>query len=49
MNKPVDKEAAEKVIAVLGPLWTASSDEKVWEAAKYAANSLRTVAGITIK
>jgi len=42
----VDKEAAEKVIGVLGALWTASADKKVQAAAHYAANALRDAVGI---
>ncbi|USG65146.1 M23 family metallopeptidase [Brevibacillus ruminantium] len=42
----VDKDAAEKVIAVLGALWTASSDKQVQAAAHYAANALRDEVGI---
>lgn len=47
MNNKVDKEAAKKVIGILGALWNASADEKVKIAAHYAANSLREAAGIT--
>lgn len=46
MEKSVDKEAAEKVIGVLGALWTASADQKVKDAAHFAADALRDVAGI---
>lgn len=42
----VDKEAAEKVIGVLGALWMASADKQVQAAAHYAANALRDAAGI---
>lgn len=49
-NKPtsgaLDKAAAEKVIAVLGALWTASGDKLVQAAAHHAANSLRDATGI---
>lgn len=49
-NRPVEniveKAAAEKVIAVLGALWSASADKSVQVAANYAANSLRDVVGI---
>lgn len=45
-DNPVDKEAAEKVIGILGALWTASSDKCVQVAANYAANSLRDAVGI---
>ena len=48
MNNPVDKEAAEKVIGVLGALWTASSDEKVRAAAHHAANALRDASYIPL-
>lgn len=41
VDKSVDKQAAEKVIAVLGALWTASGDEQVQEAAHFAADALR--------
>lgn len=43
---PIDKDAAEKVINVLGALWTASGDKKVQDAAHYAANALRDAVGI---
>jgi len=46
VNNSVDKEAAEKVISVLGSLWMASADKKVQDAAHYAANALRDAAGI---
>lgn len=46
VNNPVDKAAAEKVIGVLGALWTASGDKQVQTAAHYAANALRDAAGI---
>uniref|UniRef100_UPI00037E522B glycoside hydrolase domain-containing protein n=1 Tax=Brevibacillus massiliensis TaxID=1118054 RepID=UPI00037E522B len=46
VEKLVDKAAAEKVIGLLGALWTASPDEKVRTAANYAANALRDAAGI---
>ncbi|MED1850367.1 glycoside hydrolase family 25 protein [Brevibacillus borstelensis] len=46
VDNPVDKSAAEKVIAVLGALWTASADKQVQEAAHFAANALRDAAGI---
>jgi len=46
VEKAVDKTAAEKVIGVLGALWTASADKQVQEAAHYAANALRDAAGI---
>ncbi|MBO8162357.1 MAG: N-acetylmuramoyl-L-alanine amidase [Brevibacillus sp.] len=42
----VDKEAAQKVINLLGALWMASADELVQAAAHYAANALRDAAGI---
>ncbi|USG67462.1 glycoside hydrolase family 73 protein [Brevibacillus ruminantium] len=42
----VEKHAAEKVIAVLGAIWTASADKQVQAAAHYAANALRKAAGI---
>jgi len=45
-NGAVDKAAAEKVIALLGALWTASADKSVQAAAHHAANSLRDAAGI---
>lgn len=49
-EKPVsiklDKESAEKVIGVLGALWTATSDQKVKDATHYAANALRDAVGI---
>lgn len=46
VEKPVDKAAAEKVIAVLGALWMASADKQVQAAAHYAACALRDAAGI---
>ncbi|WP_309479062.1 DUF1906 domain-containing protein [Brevibacillus agri] len=46
VDKTVDKAAAEKVIGVLGALWTASGDKQVQAAAHYAANALRDAAGI---
>lgn len=46
VNNQVDKAAAEKVIGVLGALWTASADKSVQVAANYAANSLRDAVGI---
>lgn len=46
VNNPIDREAAEKVIAVLGALWTASADKLVQAAAHHAANSLRDATGI---
>jgi hypothetical protein len=46
VNSQIDKAAAEKVIGVLGALWTASSDKQVQAAAHFAANSLRDAAGI---
>ncbi|MEJ8546637.1 DUF1906 domain-containing protein [Brevibacillus borstelensis] len=46
VNNTIDKAAAEKVIGVLGALWTASSDKQVQAAAHFAANSLRDAAGI---
>ena len=42
----MDKDAAEKVIAVLGALWMATDNAKVRDAAHYAANALRDAAGI---
>ncbi|MED1949005.1 N-acetylmuramoyl-L-alanine amidase family protein [Brevibacillus centrosporus] len=42
----MDKEAAQKVIDVLGALYMASADKEVQEAAHYAADKLREVAGI---
>lgn len=46
VNNPIDKEAAEKVIAVLGALWMAIADKQVQAAANHAANALRDAAGI---
>lgn len=46
VSNTVDKAAAEKVISVLGALWTASADKQVQAAAHYAANTLRDAAGI---
>lgn len=45
----INKEAAEKVIAVLGALYNASADQAVKDAAHYAANALREAAGIEVK
>lgn len=42
----MDREAAEKVIAVLGALYMASDNAQVREAAHLAANALRDAAGI---
>lgn len=42
----MDKDAAEKVIAVLGALYMATDNAKVREAAHCAANALRDAAGI---
>ncbi|HAJ4019695.1 TPA: hypothetical protein HLT81_24795 [Escherichia coli] len=47
MNNKVDKDAAKKVIGILGALWMASSDEKVRAAAHFAANALREASEIT--
>lgn len=46
VSNTVDKAAAEKVISVLGALWTASADKQVQEAAHFAANALRDAVGI---
>ncbi|MFA4137704.1 MULTISPECIES: DUF1906 domain-containing protein [unclassified Brevibacillus] len=46
VNNKLEKESAEKVIGVLGALWTASLDPKVRDAAHYAADALRDAAGI---
>lgn len=46
LESTVDIEAAEKVIGVLGALWTASADKQVQAAAHHAANSLRDAVGI---
>ncbi|HZG81503.1 MAG TPA: N-acetylmuramoyl-L-alanine amidase [Brevibacillus sp.] len=46
VENPVDKSGAEKVIGLLGALWTASDDKSVQAAAHYAANALRDGAGI---
>lgn len=46
VNNKIDKESAEKVIGVLGALWTASPDPKVRDAAHYVADVLREAAGI---
>ncbi|UFJ40105.1 N-acetylmuramoyl-L-alanine amidase [Brevibacillus humidisoli] len=46
VDNAVDREAAEKVIGVLGALWIASADKKVQDAAHYAASALRNAAGI---
>ncbi|WP_429843931.1 hypothetical protein [Brevibacillus sp. FIR094] len=47
MNTKLDKESAEKVIGVLGALWTASPDPKVRDAAHYAAKAFRDAVGIS--
>jgi Domain of unknown function (DUF1906) len=49
VSNPLDKAAAEKVIAVLGALWMASADKQVQTAANYAANALRDAAGIPLQ
>jgi len=46
VNNKIDKESAEKVIAVLGALYMACDDVQVQGAAHYAANALRESAGI---
>lgn len=46
VNIQIEKAAAEKVIAVLGALWSASADKPVREAAHYAADALRAASGI---
>lgn len=46
VENPVDKSGAEKVIGLLGALWTASADKSVQVAANYAANALRDATGI---
>lgn len=49
VNNQIDREAAEKVIGVLGALWSASLDKQVQAAAHFAANSLRDAVGIQEK
>lgn len=48
VNNKIDKEAAEKVIAVLGALYMAFDDVQVQNAAHYAANALRKISGIPV-
>jgi N-acetylmuramoyl-L-alanine amidase CwlA len=42
----LDKEAAQKVIGILGALYNATNDQNVKDAAHYAADALRDAAGI---
>lgn len=47
VDKPVDRESAEEVIAILGAVYMAAdNDPGVREAAHYAANALRCAVGI---
>jgi hypothetical protein len=42
----IDKDAAQKVINILGSVWQLSADKAVQDAAHYAADALRDAAGL---